>query len=242
MKNNISIIIPVFNEERRIKKTYLELKSLEKDFEDKNIEIIFVDDGSTDSTQKVIENFKFEKFNKRYFSTNHSGMMSAIFFGIKNSNYDIIVTIEADMPVSLLSIKDHLLYLDNYDLIIGNRYHKKSKILNQPLIRFIVSKIFIFLYKFFFKTNFNDPQIGYKIFKKTSFNKIKDKLQINHDGLKSFLMTIQFYKHNFKIKELPVIYRYENDSKNFNFTNFIKVIFGCLIGFYEIITYLNKNK
>ena len=55
MKNNISIIIPVFNEERRIKKTYLELKSLEKDFEDKNIEIIFVDDGSTDSTQKVIQ-------------------------------------------------------------------------------------------------------------------------------------------------------------------------------------------
>ena len=33
-------------------------------------------------------------------------------FGIKNSNHNIIVTIEADMPVSLLSIKDHLFYLN----------------------------------------------------------------------------------------------------------------------------------
>ena len=108
MNDNISIIIPVYNEERRIEKTYLELKSLEKYFEDKNIEILFVDDGSTDSTKKVIENFEFEKFKKRNFLTNHFGMMSAIFFGIKNSNHNIIVTIEADMPVSLLSIKDHL--------------------------------------------------------------------------------------------------------------------------------------
>ena len=61
MNNNISIIIPVYNEERRIEKTYLELKSLEKYFEDKNIEILFVDDGSTDTTKKVIENFKFKR-------------------------------------------------------------------------------------------------------------------------------------------------------------------------------------
>ena len=223
-------------------KTYLELKSLEKYFEDKNIEILFVDDGSTDSTKKVIENFEFEKFKKRYFLTNHFGMMSAIFFGIKNSNHNIIVTIEADMPVSLLSIKDHLFYLNNYDLIIGNRYHEKSRTIDQPLIRYIISKTFILLYKIFFKTNFNDPQIGYKIFKKTSFEKIKDKLQINHDGLKSFLMTMQFYKNNFKIKEIPVIYKYEKNSKNFNITNFVKVIFGCLVGFYEILIYLNKNK
>ena len=82
MSDNISIIIPVYNEERRIKKTYLELKSLEKYFEDKNIEILFVDDGSTDSTKKVIENFEFEKF-KKIFLTNHVGMMSAIFLELK---------------------------------------------------------------------------------------------------------------------------------------------------------------
>ena len=242
MNNNTSIIIPVFNEEKRIRKTYYEIKLLEKHFEDKNIEIIFVDDGSTDSTQKVIKSFEFKKFNKRYFLTNHVGMMNAIFFGIKKSHHNIIVTIEADMPVSFLNIKDHLFYLDKYDLIIGNRYHQKSKILNQPLIRFIISRSCIMLYKLFLKTNFNDPQIGYKIFKKTSFDKIKDKLQINHDGLKSFLMTIQFYRHNFKIKEIPVIYKYENNSKNFNITNFVKIILGCLVGFYEILIYLNKNK
>ena len=110
------------------------------------------------------------------------------------------------------------------------------------MIRYIISKTFILLYKIFFKTNFNDPQIGYKIFKKKYFEKIKDKLQINHDGLKSFLMTMQFYKNNFKIKEIPVTYKFEKNSKNFNITNFVKVIIGCLVGFYEILIYLNKNK
>ena len=64
MSDNISIIISVYNEERRIEKTYLELKSLEKYFEDKNIEILFVDDGSTDSTKKLLKILSLRNLKK----------------------------------------------------------------------------------------------------------------------------------------------------------------------------------
>ena len=54
-KINLSIVIPVYNEERYLKTLFLDLK---KYFNLKNVEIIFINDGSTDRSQIILEEFQ----------------------------------------------------------------------------------------------------------------------------------------------------------------------------------------
>jgi len=96
----ISVVIPAWNEEVGVVDT---IKSvLESKFS--NLEVIVVDDGSSDSTYKVIEHFaKFElsRYLQKgksllYFSKENGGKASALNYGIRKSSGDIVVTIDAD--------------------------------------------------------------------------------------------------------------------------------------------------
>ena len=58
---SLSIIIPLYNEEKRLKKTITILKKFIKKFKKKKIEIIFVDDGSTDETITILKRMNFIK-------------------------------------------------------------------------------------------------------------------------------------------------------------------------------------
>jgi len=106
----ISVIIPTYNEEKDIEDC---LKSLK--FQSiKNIEIIIVDDGSTDNTIKIAE-----KYNIKILKQNHQGPGAARNLGAKNSKREILIFIDADMTFD----KD---YLKN--LIKPILKHKTKKI------------------------------------------------------------------------------------------------------------------
>ena len=57
MIKKLSIIFPLFNEEKRLKKTFLEIVNFKKKAKNRKIEIIFVDDGSDDKSKLLIQNF-----------------------------------------------------------------------------------------------------------------------------------------------------------------------------------------
>ena len=60
-KYELSIVIPVFNEERYLDKLFYDLV---KYFNKENVEVIFVNDGSTDNSKKIIDSFKTKKNHK----------------------------------------------------------------------------------------------------------------------------------------------------------------------------------
>ena len=62
-KFNLSIVIPVFNEERYLNKLFLDLK---KYFNQKDVEIIVVNDGSNDDSNNILEKFKKNSYNFKY--------------------------------------------------------------------------------------------------------------------------------------------------------------------------------
>ena len=76
----------------------------------------------------------------------------------------------------------------------------------------MVSKSFLFLYNLFYNINVSDPQIGFKIIK-NKFQNISNKININHDGLKSTQLVLLFYMYDYKILDIPVNYTYKSDSK-----------------------------
>ncbi|MBN1622342.1 MAG: glycosyltransferase family 2 protein [Endomicrobiales bacterium] len=96
-KQLISIIVPVYNEENNIPELYDSIKKI-KDSIPGTVEVIFIDDGSTDKSKVEIENIaKQDKDVKMIALGRNYGQTIAIASGIKNSKGEIIVTLDADL-------------------------------------------------------------------------------------------------------------------------------------------------
>ena len=65
MINSLSIVLPVYNEEKRLNKTFLHIEKFLKKTKIKNLEFIFVNDGSVDKSRKLILNFLKKGDNKK---------------------------------------------------------------------------------------------------------------------------------------------------------------------------------
>jgi len=89
-KPKVSIIIPVYNESKNIKKCLKQVYA--SNYPKELYEIIVIDDGSTDNTIKIVKSFK----NIRLFQTAHKGKTVALNYGIKYAKYEIIMLLDAD--------------------------------------------------------------------------------------------------------------------------------------------------
>ena len=66
MINELSIVFPLFNEEKRLRETFLGIAKFKKKVRKKKIEIIFVDDGSTDNSDLLINKFISKESSKNF--------------------------------------------------------------------------------------------------------------------------------------------------------------------------------
>ena len=97
---NISVVVPAYNEERNIEDC---LDSIYKsDYSKNKIELIVIDDGSTDNTLKILKKHKKVKV----FKQNHLGKVEALNLGTLKSSYEFILTIDADTTLDKNGIKE----------------------------------------------------------------------------------------------------------------------------------------
>lgn len=127
----LSVVIPVLNEEENIPVLYDELKESLKDIKD--YEIILVDDGSMDGTFKVSrqlhekdKQFKVIKFRKNY------GQSAALAAGFQHANGDIIVSMDGDLQNDPHDIPKLIKKInEGYDVVSGWRYNRKDRFLKK---------------------------------------------------------------------------------------------------------------
>lgn len=114
---NVSIIIAAYNEEKHIGKLLDSLMNIK--YPKKRLEIIVVDDGSTDRTREIVKKHKFKLFR-----TQHKGFGHARNFGVKKSMGDIILFIDADMVVDKNYVKELMkeLQKNNLDAVEGSEF------------------------------------------------------------------------------------------------------------------------
>lgn len=204
MFDNIYILIPIYNEEKKIESVITELSSLFKN-------IVAINDGSTDSTQDILESLNV-------ITLKHSinlGQGAAISTGFKYiqqiKNADAVVTFDADGQHSVEDAKAFAeeILLCKEEIIFGTRFKQSRS--NIPLIKKIVLSIVVIFSNKLSKINLSDAHNGLKALKKTCLKKI----DINIDGFGFESQIIhQVSKKGIRYKEMPTNTIYTSYSKN----------------------------
>jgi len=142
INNLISIIIPVFNESESIGHLLDEVKSIMQTNE-LNFELIVVNDGSQDNTQKVLEeiNLKIKELTVISLRKNY-GQTAAMSAGFDNSNGNIVITLDGDLQNDPHDIPKLIEEINlGYDLVCGWRFDRKDKLLNRKIPSKIANKL-----------------------------------------------------------------------------------------------------
>ena len=216
----ISFVIPVYNEEKRINKTFSALKSFTPPESLTLREVIFVDDGSTDITKSKIKNqkSKLEKtLNAKVKIISYrinKGKGYAVKQGMLSSNSDYTLFFDADMSTPLTELNKFLPFMnDNKDVIIGTRKNGKSTVVvHQPKIREFLGRGFTLITKKLLRLTVSDFTCGFKAFSKNSKNKIFSASSINAWGYDAEIVFLA-NKYKFSIQEKPVIWSNDKNSK-----------------------------
>jgi len=206
-KLELSIIIPVFNEEHYLDKLFTQLI---KYFNKKEYEIIFVNDGSTDSSKNKIENFKIRKdyaFSLQIIHLNNNlGKGRAVREGINNSLGKYVILQDADLELDLKDSKELFEIITNNDeikCIFGSRYLSGKLIKHNYFLNELIGKFNSFIFNILFGQSLSDMHCGLKVLHRDVLNKIN--LSINDFGLEIDLAS-QIVRNNFFIYEFGVAY------------------------------------
>jgi len=197
MIEEITLIIPAYNEEDSIKditeRSYNIIKNI------KNFEILIIDDGSNDKTFSNIPKLQGVKVIRH---TENLGYGQAIITGINESSYEYICIIDADgsyQPEDIIKLMNEY---KECDMIVGVR---RLSLINDNLLRKIFRWFLKKLVRYLIGMNVPDLNSGLRIFKKEIAKRFFNYLPKGFSFTTT--LTILHYTNNYKIKYIDIDYK-----------------------------------
>lgn len=195
----VSVILPAYNEENALSMVIEEI--LHQNTID---EIFIVDDGSTDNTYRIAEDYSksYEKV-KIFRHKQNLGKVAALHTGIKNSSGDILILTDADLSYPASVFSKMILEIENgSDLVLGSRF--MGGVRNMPLVNQIGNQVLSLIVSYVTGIRISDSQTGLRAFRKENF----ESLDVDANGLEyETKMTVRAAKLGYKITEIPLEYR-----------------------------------
>lgn len=212
----LSVIIPAYNEEKRLPKTLAEIDNYLKR-QDYSSEIIVVDGGSSDRTAEIVRNlFPAIKNLKLIEVKNSQGKGQAVREGMIAAQGKFRLFTDADNSTSIDQVEKMLPHFEQgFDIVIGSR-DAKGAVLDPPqpfLRKFILGKGFRLLRKLIIGLwAVQDTQCGFKVLSQKSAEEIFPKITILGFSFDAEVLFIA-KKLGYKIKEIPVHWKNDLESK-----------------------------
>jgi len=224
----LSVIIPAYNEEKRIKKTLLAIHDyLSKQSYD--YEIIVVNDGSKDKTAEVVSSSMSRIPHLRLIDNkkNH-GKGWVVKQGMLRAKGDIRLFTDADNSTSINHIEKMTPYFKRgYDIVIGSRRVRGSKIaVHQAWYKEFLGRLGNLWIRIFAVGGINDTQAGFKAFTAESAETVFSRLTLHQWGFDFEALAIA-KKHKLEIKEMPITW--VNDlMSHVKMSAYVKTLFEAL--------------
>lgn len=201
---DLSIIIPAYNEEKRIEKTLEDYTNFFKKTK-LNFKICVVLNGCRDNTLGVVKKIAKRHKQIKYLDIKEAiGKGGALIEGFKRADGNLIGFVDADNATSPLYFYDLIKNIKDYDGVIGSRWMKNSKI-EMPKLRKFLSKGFHFGINILFNLGYEDTQCGNKLFKKNVIKKIVNRLGATRWAFDVDLLYL-IKREGYKIKEIPTVW------------------------------------
>lgn len=206
MNAKLSIIIPAYNEEKRILPTLKDYYGFLSKKLKSNFEMIIVPNNCSDKTLEICKKFSDRKKQIKIFNIpGKVGKGGAVIKGFTNANGEFIGFTDADGSIDAENFFKLYKNIKNNDGVIGSRRAKGAKVRGRKLSERISSYLFNITIRIFVGLKFKDTQCGAKIFTRRAANLITK--NISETGWIFDVDMLNICKNKrLKIKEIPIIW------------------------------------
>jgi len=215
---DLSVIIPVYNEQERIAATLYGVKDF---LESTNLtfEIVVVDDGSNDMTAEIVKfvdiygsEIKSQQSGQLEENVENIGKGYSIAKGMLRAKGNIVLFTDADGATPISELTKLIAQIDNgFDLVVGSRQHPLSSVTGRTWVRRILSRGFNFIATAMGLLTVRDSQCGFKAYRRDAAHRVAALQQTN-----GFCFDVeQLYiakKLGYKIAEIPVVWHHHEGS------------------------------
>lgn len=224
----LSVVIPAYNEEKRLPQTLETVLAFLKK-QSYSSEIIVSDDGSQDRTVALAKE-RLKTFPHQVLETPvNRGKGHAVRQGILAATGDYVLFTDADLSTPIEEVTKFLARLEkDQDVVIGSRALPDSQVeVHQDLLRETMGKVFNFIAQRWAFKGIHDSQCGFKGFRREAAQKLFSLQKL--DGF-SFDVEIVYLaqKNGLRLLELPVIWRNSDQSR-------VQVLRDPLMMFWDVL-------
>jgi glycosyltransferase involved in cell wall biosynthesis len=212
-KKLADILLPVYNEEHVLEKSITTLrKFLQDNVTDFDWIITVGDNASTDSTLEVARVLEKRFEDVRVFHLDQKGRGRMVKYAWQESEADILSYMDIDLSTDLNALPPMIkAIIDGYDVVIGSRQYKGADV-KRSFKREAISRGYIWILKLLLGFPFTDAQCGFKAVSKQFVNDVFSKIEDDEWFFDTELLYLA-YRNDYKVKELPVRWIEDTDSR-----------------------------
>ena len=210
-----SVVIPAYNEEKRIGVTLERILAYYADDPDRRVEVLVVDDGSTDSTASLIGAWQERCPQVRLLRhEQNTGKGWAVRTGMLAADCEYVLFMDADGSTEIAEIEKLSQALDGgADIAIGSRELAGSEIRqHQPWLRETMGKVFSWIARVFAIPGIADTTCGFKLFRKSVIATLFDRQTVRGWAFDVEILYLAM-RMGYKVAEVPVDWTDSPDSR-----------------------------
>ncbi|CAN5652397.1 glycosyltransferase family 2 protein [soil metagenome] len=218
----VSIVVPVYNESKRIHETLHEVAAWLR-ASACLAEIIVVDDGSTDDTANLVSRIVPTMHALRLIELPHGGKARAVLAGLRMARGDIVGFMDADLATPLSTLHTALDVLQKgADVVIGSREGPGASRVGEPWYRHAMGRVFNSLVRWTLLPGIQDSQCGFKFMTRDARDRILPRVRlytseqtVAQARVTAFDVELLFIARlrDMTVHIIPVAWEYGNQSK-----------------------------
>jgi dolichyl-phosphate beta-glucosyltransferase len=211
----LSVVVPAYNEEARLGATLKRMLAY-FDTQPYAVEILVVDDGSSDGTAGVVETIAATRpqVHLLCYTPNH-GKGHAVRYGVLRARGERVLFSDADLATPIEEVEKLLAKLDaGYDIAIGSRDMVGSELVKrQSIVREMGGKCFNKMVQLIAVPGIHDTQCGFKLFTQKSAHAIFSRCQVDHFAFDVEVLYLALRIFGYRVAEVPVRWAHQEGSK-----------------------------